>query len=269
MPNISNSLYNIRVLEDLAAGKTYIHQLHPLVKLLTTVCYLTVVVSFGKYELSSLLPLLLYPVLIFALAELPLQPLLKRLLFMEPFIIGLGILNPFFERQPFALYGLELTLGWAAFLSLFIKYQLTVIAALLLIATTEMNKLAGALRLLKIPRLFILQFLLTFRYISLLMEEVVLIQRAYAMRAPRQKGIHISVWGSLTGQLLLRTYERAQQIYEAMCLRGFSGEYHMGGQSRIKIRDWTWLAGWILFLAAVRLYDLPEKLGLLLMGVVR
>jgi cobalt/nickel transport system permease protein len=269
VPNISNSLYNLRLLEDLAAGKTFIHQLHPLVKILTTVIYLTVVVSFGKYEIGSLLPLLLYPVLVLTLAELPLQPLLRRLLFLEPFVIGLGILNPFFDRQPYWLYGLELTQGWVVFLALFLKFQLTVSAALLLIATTDMNKLAGALRLLKIPRLFILQLLLTYRYIFLLLEEVILILRAYSQRAPRQRGIQRSVWGPLAGQLLLRTYGRAQRIYEAMCLRGFSGEYHMGGQSRLLGRDWIWLVGWTLFLTAARICDLAEILGLLIMGVVR
>ena len=71
MSNIINSIYNMRLLDDLARKETSIHRLHPLVKLLTTLVYLIVVVSFGRYEISSLLPFVFYPVLIFALAELP------------------------------------------------------------------------------------------------------------------------------------------------------------------------------------------------------
>ena len=40
-----------------------------------------------------------------------------------------------------------------------------------------------------------------------------------------QKGIHISVWGSFLGQLLLRSMDRAQALYESMELRGFCGEF--------------------------------------------
>lgn len=67
MTKIINSLYNMRLLDDLARKETTIHKLHPLVKLLTTVVYLTVVVSFGRNEISSLLPFIFYPVIIFAL----------------------------------------------------------------------------------------------------------------------------------------------------------------------------------------------------------
>ncbi|MHB8125700.1 MAG: cobalt ECF transporter T component CbiQ [Desulfitobacteriaceae bacterium] len=269
MSNIMNSLSNMRLLDDLAKKETVIHQLHPLVKLLTTVIYLTVVVSFGRYEIGSLLPLLLYPVMVFALAELPVKPILKRVLLVAPLIIGIGILNPLFDHQLFWLGGIAISRGWITFFSIFLKCGLTVTAALLLIATTGMDKLAGALRMLKIPRLFVLQLLLTYRYISVLMEEVILILRAYSLRAPKQKGIHRNVWGSLAGQLILRTFDRAQRVYEAMCLRGFSGEYHTGDSGRITVWDLAYLAGWGLFFVVARIYNISMLIGSLITGVVR
>ena len=42
---------------------------------------------------------------------------------------------------------------------------------------------------------------------------------AYALRAPGEKGIHFRAWGSLLGQLLLRSVDRAQLVYESMLLR--------------------------------------------------
>src|SRR5665648_226826 len=92
MSKIMNSLYNMRILDDLARKETFIHKLHPLVKLLTTVSYLAVVVSFGKYDIGGLLPLLLYPSIIFALAEIPLKPIFIRILIVSPLIIGIGVL---------------------------------------------------------------------------------------------------------------------------------------------------------------------------------
>ncbi|MCR6544054.1 cobalt ECF transporter T component CbiQ [Dehalobacterium formicoaceticum] len=269
MANIMNSIFDMRLLDDLAGKETVLHRIHPLIKLLTTVFYLVVVVSFDKYEIVGLLPLIVFPVLVITLAELPFRPILKRMLLAAPFVLGIGILNPVFDHQVFVIGGLTLSRGWITFLSVFLKCLLTVSAALLLIATTGMDKLASALRMLKIPRLFVLQLLMTYRYISVLMEEVSLIWRAYSLRAPRQKGINRKVWGPLIGQLILRTYERAQRVYQAMCLRGFSGEYNTGKQVRIRVWDLAYLISWSLFFAVVRIYNIPMLIGSLLTGVGR
>ncbi|GCD82918.1 cobalt ECF transporter T component CbiQ [Parageobacillus thermoglucosidasius] len=269
MSNMINSLSNMRLLDDLARKKTFIHRIHPLIKLLTTVAYLTVVVSFERHEISGLLPFIFYPILIFALAEIPVAPILKMILFIEPLIIGIGILNPLFDHSKILLGGIAISKGWFTFLSIFIKCSLTVTASILLIATTGMDRLAAALRMLKIPKIFVLQLLLTYRYISVLIEEVSRMMRAYSLRAPGQKGIKWSVWGSFAGQLLLRTFERAERVYQAMSLRGFTGEYHTGEIAKLSFKDLAYFAAWILFFVIARIYDIPVLLGSLFTGVMR
>jgi len=269
MSKIMDSLYNMRLLDDLAKKETSIHKLHPLVKLLTTVVYLTVVVSFGRYEISSLLPFVFYPVLIFAFAEIPVAPILKRILLVEPFIIGIGILNPLFDNYTVLIGGIAISRGWVTFLAIFIKCGLTVAVSILLIATTGMDKLAAALRMLKIPKIFVLQLLLTYRYISVLIEEVFRMQRSYSLRAPGHKGIHRGVWGSFAGQLILRTFERAQRVYQSMSLRGFTGEYNTGDIARVGLKDFAYLAGWSLFFIIMRIYNVPMLMGLLFTGVIK
>jgi len=239
------------------------------VKLIVTLAFLTVVASFGRYEITRLLPLFLYPVVIIALAELPKAPILKRILIIEPFVAGIGILNPLFEKQTFALGGLILSVGWITFLSIFLKSILTVAAVLLLVATTGMDRLAVALRMLKIPKLFVLQLLLTYRYISVLTEEAERMARAYILRSPLQKGIHIKDWGTFAGQLVLRTFDRAQRVYQAMCVRGFTGEYNTGECIKFKTSDILYLAAWLAFFTVTRMYDIPMLVGTLLTGVVK
>jgi cobalt/nickel transport system permease protein len=268
MSKIINSLYNMRLLDDLAGKETSIHRLHPLVKLLTTVVYLTVVVSFGRYEISSLLPFVFYPVLIFSLAELPVAKVLKRVLLVGPFIIGIGILNPLFDHEKIVLGGIVFSRGWVTFLSIFIKYGLTVTASILLIATTGMDKLGAALRMIKVPRVFVLQLLLTYRYISVLIEEVSRMQRAYSLRAPGEKGIRLSVWGSFAGQLILRTFDRAQRVYQSMSLRGFTGEYNTGDIAKVSFKDFAYLTAWSLFFIIMRIYNIPILIGSLFTGVI-
>lgn len=115
MANTMDSLFNLRLLDDMARKETVVHRIHPLIKLLTTVIYLTVVVSFGRYEISGLLPLLFFPVLVITLAELPLLPILKRMLLAAPFVIGIGILNPVFDHQVLVIGGLTISRGWITF----------------------------------------------------------------------------------------------------------------------------------------------------------
>ena len=103
MSDITNSIYSLRLLDELARKKSPVHSLHPLVKLLTTVAYLTVVVSFDRYEIAGLLAYVFYPVIIFALAELPFIPIIKRILLVAPLIIGIGILNPLFDNHTVVL----------------------------------------------------------------------------------------------------------------------------------------------------------------------
>lgn len=269
MPDITSSLYNLRLLDDLAQKDTRIHRIHPLAQLLTTMVFITVVISFGHHEISSLLPLLLYPVLIFSLAEIPVLPLLKRLLVVSPLIIGIGIFNPFFDHQTIRIGQMVLSRGWLTFLSLCLKGGLTVTAALLLIATSGIENLAAALRQLKVPKVFALQLLLTYRYISVLTEEMARMLRAYALRAPGQRGIRWHTWGSFAGQLLLRTYDRAQWVYEAMSLRGFDGEYHTGNSRKLAARDWLYMVLWVTFFIVVKVYPVPTLIGLWLMEVIR
>lgn len=269
MSKIISSLYNIKFLDELAREETAIHRLHPLAKLLTTVVYLIVVVSFNRYEISGLLPFFFYPVLIFSLAELPVMLILNRVLLVEPLIIGIGILNPVFDHSTFMIGGVALSRGWITFLSIFLKCGLTVTVSILLVATTGMDRLAQALRILRVPKIFVLQLLLTYRYISVLIEEVSRMMRAYSFRAPGQKGIQLSSCGSFAGQLLLRTFDRAQRVYQSMSLRGFTGEYNTGDTAKIGLKDLAFLVGWSLFFILARMYNLPLLLSSLFTGVVK
>ncbi|MFX4262186.1 cobalt ECF transporter T component CbiQ [Pelotomaculum propionicicum] len=268
MANMMQSLYSIRLLDELAELKTMIHSIHPLAKLLTTMIYLIVVVSFGKYDAAGLLPVIFYPVVVIALAEIPLLPILKRMLLVAPLAVCIGAFNPLFDHSTvFILNDFRLSGGWISFFTIIIKFVLAVLAALTLIATTGMDRIAAALRMLHVPRIFVLQLLLTYRYISVLLEEVARIMRAYSLRAPLHNGVQPRVWGSLAGNLLIRTFERAQNVYQAMVLRGFQGEYNTGHDKGMAVKDMLYLCGWVSFFLAARFYNIPVLFGSLVTGV--
>ena len=59
------------------------------------------------------------------------------------------------------------------------------------------------------------------------MSEARRVALAYELRAPGQKGINFRVWGSLIGQMLLRSMDRSENLYQSMKLRGFKGDFYI------------------------------------------
>lgn len=250
MSNLTTSLSKIRSLEELSDGATVVHRLHPMTKMITTIVYLVVVISFDKYDISGLIPFIIYPMLLMALGEIPYKSVLSRLLIALPFSFFAGLSNPFFDRGlAFSLLGIPISWGMLSFLSILIKTVLTVEAVLILIATTPMDKLACQLIRLKIPKIFVLQIMLTYRYLGLLIAEAGNMMTAYHLRSSRQRGIRLEHAGAFMGQLLLRSFDRAEKVYVAMKLRGFSGEYHFALSEKMRLGDYLYgLALCIVFL---------------------
>ncbi len=267
MINIKNTIYKIRFLDEISQKNTFIHKLHPLAKLVVSIFYIIMTVSYGKYEILSMIPLLIYLAVVFNAGDIPLKPILKRSLVVLPIVIGLGIFNPILDnKQIYIFSNISINRGWISYLSLIIKSFLSVICALLLISTTSMDKLSKALQKLHMPEIIIMQLLFTYRYIYVLLEEFANIWTAYSLRAPNQNGIHYKSWGPLLGQVLIRTYDRADRIYAAMKLRGYNGEYNSFEDDKLILKDYIYLIFWIVFILIVKFYNIPVLLGSLFTG---
>ena len=79
MEKLNNAQLELREMDELAAGNSPVHRLNPLCKLLVTVFYIAAVVSFPKYDLSALVVMVLYPVLIFQAAGIPVGLCFRKL----------------------------------------------------------------------------------------------------------------------------------------------------------------------------------------------
>ena len=89
---------------------------------------------------------------------------------------------------------------------------------------------------------------------------------AYRLRAPGQKGVHISAWGPFLGQLLLRSMDRAQELYGSMLLRGYRGEFPYCAPQKARIHDVLFFVCSIASFTPARLVNLPQLLGALFTG---
>lgn len=227
MSKIRKAVLEIHKMDELSARDQWVNRVHPLVKLLLTIFYLILLLSMGKYQLAGVLLMAVYPVVGFSLSELKLRECVYRFRMVLPLIFLMGLLNPFFDRQVIAYWGgIPVTGGVLSMITLLLKGIFALSAGYLLIAATSITDICLALRILHIPKIFVTMVLLIYRYLFVLFEEAELMTQAYMLRAPGQKGIHYSAWGSFIGQLLLRSIDRAQTVYESMCLRGYQGEFH-------------------------------------------
>ena len=256
------SIYGMNNLDEIGRGDTIIHKINPLVKMIVTIIYLVVVLSFHKYSVSQLIPYVFYPVIIIVLGEIPPLMVLKRILYVMPFIIILGISNPIFDKTGwFMINGIIISKGWLSFFSLVIKCILTVTAGIIFIGTTKVEDIALALRKIYIPKIMVTQIILTYRYISVLGEEVDRIKKAYSLRSPLKPKISIKDLGSILGQMLLRSFDRANRIYDAMLLRGFHGEYDFGTYNRLDLKSFLYFIGWIALFFILRFLNLSQVIG--------
>ena len=252
-------------LERLGRGDSFVHRLPPASKAVVTLLFIGLVVSVPGSRPSLFFPFLLYPAVLMPLSGTPVKPIFARLRLAIPFALFAGISNLITMRETaFVLGALPVSYGLLSLFSLLLKTGLSVCAVLILIATTPFTALSECLTAPRFFRPIGLQLALSYRYISTLLGEAEAMWTAYALRSPASKGVALSDFGSFLGQLLLRSIDRAQRIYDAMRCRGFSGVYY--GPPRPK----TGAAGplFVLFstaaLAVIRFVPLAALLGGLL-----
>ncbi|WP_434793179.1 Energy-coupling factor transporter transmembrane protein EcfT [Terrisporobacter petrolearius] len=265
--NFIQSIYNLKRVDDISNKKSIIHNLNPVVKILATILYIITVISFDKYEIIGLLPLLLFIVVTVYLGNIPFKSIWKISLIGLPLLLGIGIFNLIFERTIISYMGIiPITLGMISFTSLILKGLLTISSGILLISSTGIEGLSRGLRFLKVPKIFTNQIVFTYRYIFVLVESVGEVYNAYMLRAPNEKGVNLKFCGSLLGQVLLRSFDRAEVVYNAMILRGFSGEYISLENERFKKNDFIYIIFWLVFFIVVKYINIPLFLGSLVMG---
>ena len=262
MDRLHRAIKDVHRLDDLAARDTWLNRLGPLPKLLAVAVYLAVTLSFGRYQLSGVLGMGLWPLLVLELADFAPADALRAFAPVAALLAVVGLCSLPFDRAvllhagPLAVTGGMLSLG-----VLLAKGLFCFLAVWVLIASTGMEAVCAALQQLHCPRVPTTTILLIYRYIILLLQEGSRLATAYALRAPGQKGIHFRAWGSLLGQLLLRSIDRAQLVYESMQLRGFAGAFPLGEK---KHGGWLFLAVTVGYCAVFRAVPVFELAGQLL-----
>ena len=255
-------------LDRLSYRDTAVHRLDPRAKVVATFLFAVFVVSFPRYEVLSLLPFFLFPILMAALGDIPAGFIAKKVVAVSPFAVFVGIFNPLFDPSTVEIApGVAISAGWVSFASILVKFALTISAALLLIATTSFPGICRGLRRLGLPALFVSQLLFLYRYLFVLMEEVMRVVRARDMRSFGKRGAGMGVFARIVGTLFLRTVERAERIYGAMLARGFRGEVPSMRREALRPSDAVFVLASGGFFALCRIVPVPQTIGRLVGGL--
>lgn len=240
--------------------------IHPVSRLLVTLVFIVTTISFGKYQMTALFGMLVYIVLKTLINDIPVMSMLKRVKVILLMLLLIGIANPIFDRGVLTTMGrITITYGMVSMLTLFIKGIFTVCATYILVAETGISGICSSLRILKVPELLVTVVMLIYRYLIVLLQEVKNTSIAYSIRAPGQRGINIKAWGPFVGQILLRSMDRSQDIYDSMLLRGYNGNFDFD-RKRYKARASTskslmYAVSWIAVIVSLRLFPILEWIG--------
>jgi len=187
-----------------------VHEAPAAIKLATAIFVVLGIVVAPIGEIAVFASLALGLAAVTLVSRVPVRFLLGRLLLLEPLVAGL------------ALMALLQPNGGMIALRIVVKSTLSLATMLLLANTTPFAELLRVLRHLRVPALFITVLALMYRYLFLLVDEAERMQRARASRTFTHTRARL--WRSsatLVGQLFVRSSERAERIYAAMCARGW------------------------------------------------
>lgn len=262
MSDINHSAAAIRRMDELEKEESFVHGLNPAVKLIVTITYIFLTASYDKYDLWGLFPMILYPAAMFSISGISAKECFYKLRFVMPVVLLVGVFNPFYDRQAALTIGsVTVSGGVLSMVTLMLKGIFCLAASYILAATTTMDSICRALRKFHVPSLLVNLLLLTYRYIYVLIDEASVMMTAYKLRAPSQKGVHYSAWGSFLGQLLLRSMDRAEELYSSMLLRGFTGDFEYSYSRRAQLKDYAFMAVSLAMIVTFRFVCISKLLG--------
>jgi len=219
-------------IDKYSARHSPIHSLDPRTKLICLLTFVVLVVTtpnravgaFGLFGMVILLTVIL--------SRIPLRYVLKRLGLIVPFVLLTAAFLPLVHRpesgpgDSLIVWGVTIDrAGLLLVQGAAVKSALAVSAMIVLTASTRFPVLLQGMERLRAPKVLVMILSFMYRYIFVIIDEVMRMQRAEASRAAGGRTWRrVRAAGTMIGSLFIRTYERAERVYQSMNSRGFDGD---------------------------------------------
>jgi cobalt/nickel transport system permease protein len=216
--------------EDLSNKKGLLQAINPLAKLLTIIAM--IVLSLFIFNLSYLLVICLFPIILAICSRIPLKhfffrtaifPLFAALIYIPIIFITAGA--PIWTAN-IGIATLTVTMeGVMKFLIFTVRVWFCIASLLLLVFSTGFDNLLKLLSTLRVPHVIMQLFALTYRYFFVSVHETQSVLLAKEARTYIHKKTFnmqaLRDLGTILATLFIRTYERSERVYLAMKARGF------------------------------------------------
>jgi cobalt/nickel transport system permease protein len=238
--------------EELAQADGFLQRLDPRVKivgLLALILDATLARNF-----FTILFVFAVAVLLAVLSRVPIRTLAARAWLSALTFTGLIALPVIFITPGDELFRLPFV-GWAitaqgatSAVYLISRVETTVTLSLLLVLCTLWTHVLKALRVLRVPVVFVVILGMTYRYIFVMLETA---QNMFEARQSRLVGSlsgreNRRIAAASVGVLLSKSFYLNSEVYLAMQSRGFRGEVYTLDDFAMRKRDWLALAGFTL-----------------------
>jgi len=220
-----------------------IHRLDPRTKFITTLVFILAVISTPPTRWQAFALYLFLVATLLLLSKVPIIYVLKRSLVIMPFVLMIAVFIPFFKGGEVAgsyniwVWQVSVTYsGLQVLWNVLIKAWLSILSLIWLTSTTKLANLLKGLERLRMPRVMIMILSFMYRYIFVLVDEVMRMRQARDSRNFGGKRLwQLRTIGNMIGTLFIRSYERGERVYAAMLARGFDG--HSRTLDRLNFRQ--------------------------------
>jgi len=226
--------------EELANNDSFIHGLDPRGKLIIVFLFSIVVAVADRFQV--LLGSLTFGLLIVLTAKVPARELIKRLIPVNMLILFLWLFLPFtFGGEPLFFMGpLAVTREGVFYATrISIKSNAMMLMLIALVASTPIFSIGHAMHQLKIPKKIVHLFFFTYRYIHAIYREYLRLKNSIKIRGfiPKTDLHTYKTYAYMVGMLLVRSFDRAHRVHNAMLCRGFKGDLYSLKKFSFKTND--------------------------------
>lgn len=235
-----------------------LHRLDPRIKIISFIVLIFSIVLLPSVELALIG--LIVSVIFLLVSHLPVRFVMQHIRWVFLFIIPFLIIMPFTVKgnELYNVGGMGITYEGVEFGFL---VSIRALAAVMLIfpmvGTMRFDTTLKALYQLRVPGLLVQMLMFTYRYIFIFIDEFSRMQRAMRSRGFRVgTNLHtFTTIGRAVGMLLVRSYERAERVYQAMLSAGYTGNPRTLFDFRSSPKDYIY--GFIIIGFAVLLHVPP------------
>lgn len=240
--------------EDFAEGSTWVHNLDPRIKIIITV--MLAVVTAVEKDLSMLLQIFTVVCCVLVFARLNKRAIIKRLLMINTFIFLIWLFLPFTYPGEVLFRLGPLTASYEGIIytsQITLRSNTIILIVISFLSTSTVASIIHAMDHLYIPKKLIHLFFFIYRYIHVFKDEFYKLRKAMLLRGFKFKtNLHCyKSYAYLIGMLLVKSYERAKRVYEAMICRGFKGQFYMMDNFSLSTLDRIVFAGSICLVSWV------------------